>query len=108
MHFRTVALFITLLYAANVHAYNTHQDQQCGRTAKKICQTGTGTAYESTFYGCLSEYWVRITNDQQCPHPRVGCLCYNGCVKDRSGSERDVGGWCTVACRKSLQPACHK
>ncbi|KAL9934417.1 hypothetical protein V8E36_006873 [Tilletia maclaganii] len=108
MHFRTLALFITLFYAANVHAYDTSQNQQCDEAAIGECQTGTGQAYDITLYKCLSKFWVGLTNNDKCPHTGLDCLCYNGCVKDRSGSVRDVGGWCTVACRQSLQAACHK
>ncbi|KAL9934415.1 hypothetical protein V8E36_006871 [Tilletia maclaganii] len=108
MHLRTLALFITLFYAANVHAYNTYQNQECRRAAKKLCRSGAGTDYDITFYRCLSGYWVGLTNNDKCPDHSVGCYCYNGCVKDRSGSVRDVSGWCTDACRQSMQPACHK
>ncbi|KAL9934325.1 hypothetical protein V8E36_006781 [Tilletia maclaganii] len=62
-------------------------------------------AFSILRYQCLRLYWEGLTSNIKCPHPAVGCPCYNGCVQDRHDSERDVGGWCTVACKTCAQNA---
>ncbi|KAE8235453.1 hypothetical protein A4X13_0g9489 [Tilletia indica] len=62
----------------------------------------------AAFYKCLHGHWEDLSNNANCPHPNVGCHCYNGCVKemwkseagivDYFGNPGDVGGSCRSWC----------
>ncbi|KAE8215454.1 hypothetical protein CF327_g1291 [Tilletia walkeri] len=62
----------------------------------------------AAFYKCLHGHWEDLSNNANCPHPKVGCHCYNGCVKEMWKSEADyinydgipgdVGGMCRAWC----------
>ncbi|KAL9934432.1 hypothetical protein V8E36_006888 [Tilletia maclaganii] len=88
MQLPSTLLFITIVSALGVQALDSRQDSKCLDQAAMKCPTYTDP-----------EFWKTLTTSDQCPHPKVRCDCYNGCVKDRWRDERDVGGWCTEACR---------
>ncbi|KAL9934410.1 hypothetical protein V8E36_006866 [Tilletia maclaganii] len=102
-HPHQLALFASLILAAGVRSYNSKRDDYCKQMAAGVCHRGSGTGYEITYSQCMAQYWKRITTNKNCPHPKVNCFCYNGCVSDRSGIVPDVGEWCTAECRRSLQ-----
>ncbi|KAL9936286.1 hypothetical protein V8E36_005128, partial [Tilletia maclaganii] len=106
---RSLALFASLILAAGVRSsYNSNQDTLCDQIAVGACDTGSGPDYDIAYSHCMASYWKTITTNKNCPHPKVNCLCYNGCFSDRSGIVRDVGGWCTTTCRQALQTSpCH-
>ncbi|KAL9934435.1 hypothetical protein V8E36_006891 [Tilletia maclaganii] len=103
MHARPLVLIVMLMFAASAHADNAIQEQRCAERALDVCGESSGDDYEIVKAHCLAAFWIALSHSNQCPHPAVNCRCYNGCVQDRSGSVRDVGGWCTDTCRKSLQ-----
>ncbi|KAL9934306.1 hypothetical protein V8E36_006762 [Tilletia maclaganii] len=105
MHFRTFVLLASLFAAASVHAYDDGEAKYCDQTAQDLCNADNGQAYDIQNNKCLAIFWKSLTRNKSCPHPTVNCLCYNGCVTDRSGFITDVGGWCTAACRLASQPS---
>ncbi|KAL9934383.1 hypothetical protein V8E36_006839 [Tilletia maclaganii] len=108
MRFLVVTLFVTLLSAVSVQAGDGGVDEYCRQQAEMRCSKDHGVAADNTFNACRAAYWKRLTTNEKCPHSDVGCLCYNGCVQERSGTVPDVGGWCTTACRVALQkPTCY-
>ncbi|KAL9934302.1 hypothetical protein V8E36_006758 [Tilletia maclaganii] len=109
MRIHQLALFASLILAAGVRSsYNPDKNTVCDELAAAACDMGSGPDYDIAYSHCMAQYWKSITTNNNCPHPAVNCFCYNGCVSDRSGRVRDVGGWCTAACRRSLQRSpCH-
>ncbi|KAL9934362.1 hypothetical protein V8E36_006818 [Tilletia maclaganii] len=103
MKLPSTLLFITIVSALGVQALDSGQDSKCLDQAAMKCPTYTdpqnANAYHIWHMKCIREFWKTLTTSDQCPHPKVRCDCYNGCVKDRWRDERDVGGWCTEACR---------
>ncbi|KAL9934365.1 hypothetical protein V8E36_006821 [Tilletia maclaganii] len=82
----------------------SHSNQVCGAYVSSASFEWTRLTRSSHFlYFFIRWDVIAPLLLDQCPHPAVNCRCYNGCVQDRSGSVRDVGGWCTDTCRKSLQ-----
>ncbi|KAL9934422.1 hypothetical protein V8E36_006878 [Tilletia maclaganii] len=100
-----LALFTALLSAACAHGQTSPQAESCAREASSLCKADTGPAYQRAWIHCMAPTWKTLTTNNKCPHSDVGCLCYSGCVKERSEIIADVGGWCTVACRLASQPS---
>ncbi|KAL9934360.1 hypothetical protein V8E36_006823 [Tilletia maclaganii] len=93
-------IFIVLLTVVAVQAYNGDQDRRCETEAANHFPKDE-VAMQVAFFQCMAKYWRTLSNNNHCPHTKVSCLCYNGCVKDRSDWIPDVGGWCTDACGQS-------
>ncbi|KAL9934420.1 hypothetical protein V8E36_006876 [Tilletia maclaganii] len=108
MRFLLLALFVTLLSAVSVQAGGGGTDVFCRQQAEMRCSTDRSIAARNTFNACRAAVWQRLNTNKQCPHSQGDCLCYNGCVQERSGTVPDVGSWCTTACRVALQkPTCY-
>ncbi|KAL9934447.1 hypothetical protein V8E36_006903 [Tilletia maclaganii] len=112
MQLPLAGLFVAATCALGVQAMNAGWDNDCQQFAIDNCPNyrAARNAYAFTVfrYQCLRLHWETLLQNFQCPHPDVGCACYNGCVQDRHDSEGDVGGWCTVACKDSVRsgPGC--
>ncbi|KAL9934249.1 hypothetical protein V8E36_006705 [Tilletia maclaganii] len=109
MQLHAKAVLIALLSAVRIHAYNSERHDQCVGVADKHC--GGTKEYEHTrawrveYLRCISSYWRSLPTDGKCPHPKLGCHCYQGCVKDRSPKHQDVGGYCVDACTLANLPS---
>ncbi|CAD6887162.1 unnamed protein product [Tilletia controversa] len=81
---------------------NVHQlpDDRFETTLKVVC------------LNCLHKFWAESeygSKHGECPHPEVGCHCYNGCVhnmwrNDLDQGFHDVGGVCKAWCGEGAQP----
>ncbi|KAL9934323.1 hypothetical protein V8E36_006779 [Tilletia maclaganii] len=104
MQLAFTGLLVTIMCALGVQAA-----KDCGNWAAHHCPNNqdpkNAEALTTLGFICLRGYWETLTNNDKCPHPRAGCLCYNGCVKDRSSGGGDVGGFCTAACKRGGQTA---
>ncbi|KAL9934409.1 hypothetical protein V8E36_006865 [Tilletia maclaganii] len=102
MHLSKLALFITLECAVHVYAFDAFQDQDCSNTALDHCDSDSTKRYtqpyDIAYYRCMSGFWRSHSTSNDCPHSKVGCNCYNGCVADRHDWAHDVGTYCVNAC----------
>ncbi|KAL9934456.1 hypothetical protein V8E36_006912 [Tilletia maclaganii] len=103
MQLAFTGLLVTIVCALGVQALNSDQDGACRTYAIHQCPNNknpdNANAFAAFGYICMRPYWESLTTNDNCPHPKAGCRCYNGCVKDRWSDSSDVGGWCTVACK---------
>ncbi|KAL9934350.1 hypothetical protein V8E36_006806 [Tilletia maclaganii] len=103
------AVLLALLSAVHIDAFNWERDDWCVKVADAHC--GNTKEHEDTqgwkieYKRCLSSYWRSLPTDGNCPHRKIGCHCYQGCVKDRSPDNPDVGGYCVEACTLANLPS---
>ncbi|KAL9934331.1 hypothetical protein V8E36_006787 [Tilletia maclaganii] len=109
MQLHSKAVLIAFFFAAvRVHAYNKVRDDRCVDAADQHCG---GTGYEDTlpwkveYARCISPYWRSLLTDGKCPHPKIGCHCYQGCVQDRYTQVKDVGKFCVDTCTQANMPS---
>ncbi|KAL9934361.1 hypothetical protein V8E36_006887 [Tilletia maclaganii] len=120
LHF--LPLLLALLFAVAAHAFDETKHLHCLSEAYFYCHGNVPNPetapWNIAYYQCMSAFWKTVPSDgkaiterlspflpvsDQCPHPNVGCSCYRGCVDDRWSIFKDVGGWCTNACRLGRQ-----
>ncbi|KAL9934351.1 hypothetical protein V8E36_006807 [Tilletia maclaganii] len=95
------------LFSILFEIQNAAQDKYCSDAADFFC--GGEEKYRTTegwailYYWCMSAYWRSIASSDKCPHPKVGCKCYRGCVADRWERDQDVGAECVEACSLASQ-----
>ncbi|KAL9934458.1 hypothetical protein V8E36_006914 [Tilletia maclaganii] len=113
MQLAFAGLLVTIVCALGVQAgENYGQAAKCWDYADQHCPNNhkpeNRDAINILGYNCMRPFWEQLTTNNNCPHTEVGCLCYNGCVKDRWSNGGDVGLWCTWACKLGGQkaPAC--
>ncbi|KAL9934457.1 hypothetical protein V8E36_006913 [Tilletia maclaganii] len=101
MQLSSIALFVALACALSVQATVTKaQKAKCMSYADKQCphseEVSNGDAYRTWYSKCMKNYWQTLSKNTKCPHPDVGCTCYNGCVVDSWRDTQDVGRYCTT------------
>ncbi|KAL9934424.1 hypothetical protein V8E36_006880 [Tilletia maclaganii] len=113
MQLALTGLLVTIVCALGVQADESdRQLQACNSYAIQRCPNYKSSTNKNAFatltYICMRPYWEKLTTNKKCPHPKAGCRCYNGCVKDLWSNSSDVGGFCTAACKRGGQkaPAC--
>ncbi|KAL9934364.1 hypothetical protein V8E36_006820 [Tilletia maclaganii] len=93
---------IALCIATSAHAYDAAPDRACGDAASRQCPNMDPPHnidnWMILYFRCRSAYWRSLPTDDKCPYPKLGCRCYNGCVKDVWSIKKDVGQWCHNAC----------
>ncbi|KAL9934357.1 hypothetical protein V8E36_006813 [Tilletia maclaganii] len=98
MRLHHLLIFTAVLAAvSNVQAYNEERAKKCAGVADTICPSG-GPSHGILMWQCMSIWWRTIASSNNCNHPEVDCLCFNGCLKDRRQDQPDVSGFCKDSC----------
>ncbi|KAL9934385.1 hypothetical protein V8E36_006841 [Tilletia maclaganii] len=102
MQMHAKAVLIAFFFSANMQ-----RDDKCVDAADDYCG-GPGhegsQAWQIEYARCMSDYWRSLHTDGNCPHPKIGCHCYQGCVQDRYYDTKDVGKYCVDTCTQANMP----
>ncbi|KAL9934358.1 hypothetical protein V8E36_006814 [Tilletia maclaganii] len=103
MQLPSIALFVALACTLSVQATTQAQMDKCLNYARQFCphheNYSHGDPFRTWYLKCMKNFWKKLSEDTKCPHPDVGCTCYNGCVIDSWRDTQDVGGYCTNECK---------
>ncbi|KAL9934363.1 hypothetical protein V8E36_006819 [Tilletia maclaganii] len=107
MQLYVTPIILTVFFAVAVNAYDDGKHLECFFKAYNYCNQSVSAIrsdpWNVVYSACMTKYWTGLPSDGKCPHPTVGCSCYQGCVQDRWDMVKDVGGWCTKACKAGTQ-----